>query len=195
MSDLFVTATPRSLGVLPVGALLLGGTGVSEQADGGPSIAPLPRAAEPMPVRPRGQAGLGLIEVMISLLFVSMVVLAIAAGLLLVIQTNSSNSERQSAQLLLGNYAESLKGMDYVPCAQDDDYSPLGDPTAWQPPTGVTAEIESISYWKKTTGVDGPGAFDLDCTSPENDDGAQKLSIMVELGDRQVRTELVKARR
>jgi len=144
----------------------------------------------------RSERGFGLIEVLISLLFVTMVVVALAAGLLLLIRTNASNSERQAAQLLLGNYAESLKGMEYVPCAEADDYEPaVGDPSAWLPPPGVTADIEAIDYWKKTTGVDGPGAFESTCDSIELDDGAQRLSLVVQLGDRDVRTQLVKARR
>lgn len=66
--------------------------------------------------RRRAQDGFGLIEVMISVALVASIVVALAAGLLFLVRTTSSTRELQQMHTVLGNFAESVKHVDYLSC-------------------------------------------------------------------------------
>ncbi len=142
----------------------------------------------PLAVRDRrqrltGQAGFGLIEVVVTILLASLVVLGLAAGLLTLVRTTKSNDERQQVQLALGNFSESVRGMDYLDCATSPngasagDYQPAYDAglANWHPElVGMSSRIVDVEYWegpvRPAVRRDLPSGADL---------GAQQLTLEV----------------
>ncbi len=144
------------------------------------------------------QGGFSLVEVLVALVLSSMVVIALAAGLLTLVRVTASTNERQQLQLAAGNFSESMKAFDYLRCGSDADYESAYGAWAskWNPPDGFTAEIVEVEYWTRVTGTDGPGAFQSACPDPAQDEGTQLVTLRVEKdngADRQV--QVVKADR
>ena len=155
------------------------------------------------PVAPRGprrdQAGVSLIEVLISVFLVSLVVLGLAAGFLTIVRVNADTAERQVVDQAIGSYTESLTTAQYLPC---DDPTQPGSIVAYTstypagswtptPASGVTANIVGVEYWNGTSGFADacPG------TPAADDQGAQRLTVEVAYRDTQRKAQIVKRSR
>ncbi len=123
------------------------------------------------------QAGAGMIEVLLAIVLASITVVALAQALLTLVVTSGSVQERQRLSTALSGYSESLRQLDWEPCA------PGGLPTGqtyadieaaqadrFQAPAGVTLVVTRIEYWDRATAT-----FATSC--PSGGTGAQRLSI------------------
>lgn len=140
----------------------------------------------------RDQSGFGLLEVIVTVLLAGLVVLGLATGLLLLVRTTRSNEQRQLVQQSLGNYAESVKALDYLDCDGAgsgilDDYRAAYDAgiANWQPERpGMQAQFVRIDYWDADS-----RQFVSSCAGA--DQGAQRLTIEVTWQDRTGRSQVV----
>jgi Tfp pilus assembly protein PilV len=133
-------------------------------------------------------------EVLISILLVSTVVLALATGMLTLVRTTESNRQRQQIQLALGNLSEGVRAMDYIDCGDRAAYRSAYEPDPangrpnsanWMPTrSGMTYEIVSVEYWDPTSRTFG----DDPCST---DAGAQQLTLRVDWRGREGTTQVV----
>lgn len=134
--------------------------------------------------RSRGsQQGASLIEVLISVVLVGVVILGLAAGMLTLIGTSTSTSERQQIQLALGSFTESLKADAYETCTSNSSlatpvtYQAAYDawPSKWTPPqASMTSGITRVEYW------DSQQAEFVDSCPNAGDQGTQRLTVQVD---------------
>lgn len=137
----------------------------------------------------RGQAGFGLLEVVISVALVSLTVLGLAAAFLTLVRTNAATTAQQEADHAAANYSESLKASGYRPCSPGvtPDYS--GDASLWTPPSGVQVRIVDVEFWD-------PAAGSYVATCPSGvDAGTQRLTVVAEYRDRDRQAQIVKRNR
>ncbi len=145
----------------------------------------------------RAQAGVSLIEVLISVFLISLVVLGLAAGFLTIVRVNADTAERQVVDQAIGSYTESLTTAQYLPCDDPTQPGDVGTYTStypagsWTPAPGVTASIVDVEYWDGTSGFDDacPGA------PSAADRGAQRLTVQVAYRDTQRQAQIVKRSR
>jgi Tfp pilus assembly protein PilV len=154
------------------------------------------------PRRSAGQAGLSLVESIITVLLASVVVLALAGAMLTLITTSRATSDAQRIQAALTSYTESLKAAPYVACpvaGQDvaqlaDDYEQAA--STWTPPAAagpedvVTVGIDRIEFWEPAAGA-APTAGRFRTTCPTADGGAQRISVTVTRGGQSVSGQTV----
>lgn len=153
---------------------------------------PTVACARPVPSRrSRGQAGFGLVEIVITVFLAGVVVLGLAAGLLTLVRTNTATDERQRIDQALGNVAEGLKALPYVPCSAGGgpdaadvwaDYE--ASPTSWTPPSGMAVQLLDVEYWDRTD-----RRFTDTCA--EGDQGAQQVTIRVQWREREGSAQVV----
>lgn len=145
----------------------------------------------------RGQGGFSLIEVIVSVLLVSLVVLALAAGFMTIVRVNADTAERQVVDQAIGSYAESLTTAQYLPCDDPTQPGSVANYTAtyptgsWTPAPGVDADIVGVEYWDGTSGF----AATCPATPSAGDQGAQRLTVEVAYRDTQRRAQIVKRSR
>ena len=129
------------------------------------------------------QQGASLVEVLISVVLVGVVILGLAAGMLTLIGTSTSTSERQQIQLALGSFTESLKAGAYETCTSNSavatpaTYQAAYDawPSKWTPPQGsMTSGITRVEYW------DSQQAEFVDSCPNAGDQGTQRLTVQVD---------------
>ena len=129
------------------------------------------------------QQGASLVEVLISVVLVGVVILGLAAGMLTLIGTSTSTSERQQIQLALGSFTESLKAGAYETCTSNSavatpaTYQAAYDawPSKWTPPQGsMTSGITRVEYW------DSQLAEFVDSCPNAGDQGTQRLTVHVD---------------
>lgn len=125
-----------------------------------------------------------------------MVVLGLAGGLLTLIRSDASTSERQKVDLWLGSFSESVKAAPYRPChvspeaatpsAYFDAYKTWD--VRWEPPAGVTLSVTKVEYWDKASA-------DFIDTCAAVDQGTQRLSLRAEWRGIVSTSQVVKAPR
>ena len=129
------------------------------------------------------QQGASLVEVLMSVVLVGVVILGLAAGMLTLIGTSTSTSERQQIQLALGSFTESLKAGAYETCTSNSavatpaTYQAAYDawPSKWTPPQGsMTSGITRVEYW------DSQQAEFVDSCPNAGDQGTQRLTVQVD---------------
>lgn len=140
----------------------------------------------------RPQSGFSLIEVLIALMLISVVVLAIAAGVLTLLRTTRATMERQQVQHGLANFGEALKAAPYLPCDEGGDLGAYesayaGWAGAWTPPDGMTTEIVDVEHWDRDSQSYGACAGE--------DQGAQQLTLEVTWRNRIGTAQIVKGSR
>ena len=139
--------------------------------------------------RVRSQAGFSLIETIVALFLVSVVVLALAAGMFTLLRTTAVTSRAQRMQAALTTAAESAKGLPYKPCAVAMDYG--GTAPTWDDPTDdATVEVLSVRYWDAPGAAAELGRFTATC--PAMDLGAQRVTVQVTIGGESQTAEIVK---
>lgn len=154
----------------------------------------VPNALAP---RTAGQSGFGLIEVLIAVALAGTVVLGLAAGLLTLARANTAMEERQRLEQALGNVAEDLEGVAYLPCTVAGGPSPEDvrrlHPAPVDParpavisvePLGIPVELEAVEYWDRDR-----REFVAAC--PGADQGAQLVTLRAEWRDREGHAQVV----
>lgn len=135
------------------------------------------------------QAGFSLMEILVTIMLVSVAVVALALGFLTLVRTNRSTYEQQQVDHAATNYAESLKASQYEPCAPaaaEPDYSSGTD--LWAPSGGVQVQVIDVEYWNSSSRT-----FQPQC--PGSDAGAQRLTIRAQWGDHDRQAQIVKRNR
>ncbi len=130
-----------------------------------------------------GQGGFTLMEIIVSVMLVSIVVLGIAAGFLGLVRTSRMTQEQQAVDHAVTNYSESLKSAEYLSCGTPTGYD--ASTGLWASDRGVDVWVEDVEYWNKATGT-----FDSSCGT---DGGSQRLTIRAEWpgGDRERQGQIV----
>ena len=138
------------------------------------------------------QQGFSFVEVLVSLVLTSLVVTALAAGLLLLVRVTASTSDSQRLQLAVASYAESIEAMAYLPCGTVEQYTIAYEtsPSRWVPPTDIELRVDRVDYWKKVTSPSGEGGYESTC--PAADEGSQRLTISAVAGDDEQVAQIVK---
>jgi Tfp pilus assembly protein PilV len=143
------------------------------------------------------QQGASLVEVLISVVLVGVVILGLAAGMLTLIGTSTSTSERQQIQLALGSFTESLKAGTYEPCTSNSALATPATyqaayeawPSKWTPPqAGMTRGITRVEYW------DSAQAVFVDSCPNAGDQGTQRLTVQVDWQGRSGTAQVVIAK-
>jgi type II secretory pathway pseudopilin PulG len=126
-------------------------------------------------------------EIIVSVMLVSMVVLGIAAGFLGLVRTNRMTQEQQAVDHAVTNYSESLKSAEYLPCSSgpDPDYDALSG--LWVSERGVSVWVVDVQYWDEST-----GSYVDSCSG---DTGSQRLTVRAEWRDRERQGQIVKRSR
>lgn len=130
------------------------------------------------------QRGATLMEIVVVIAVAVPVILAAAAGLLMTVRLSSGTAQQQQAEAQATAYAESVKQITYVPCAEVADYD--GAPGLWSPPAGVEVEVAAVRYWDQT---------DRDytattCSAP--DQGSQLVTVRAVTRERSTTLDVVK---
>ncbi len=145
----------------------------------------------------RAQTGASLVEVLVSVVLVGVVILGLAAGMLTLISTSTTTSERQQIQLALGSFTESLKASSYTPCTSDPAVATAAAhqaayeawPSKWVPPQAdMTRSITEVEYWNKDQ-----AAFVAQCPNA-GDQGTQRLTVQVDFKGRSGSAQVVTGR-
>ena len=128
--------------------------------------------------RHRGASGFSLLEVLIVVAVVLPLVIAAAQGLLVTARSSATNEERQRLETALTSYAEALKLVGYIDCADAAGYNAAypSDPNQWEPPAGSGIQLEvvgDVRTWDPDTEEFGTGP----CTAPDR--GVQQLELEV----------------
>lgn len=151
-----------------------------------------------------GQAGFSLIEALVAVALMGTVILAIAAGMVTLMGTSAATSSQQRLQASLTSFTESLKASPYLPCSPGG--APPATPAAyttsfgqwpgrWSAPVGVArADITGVEYWTPAPNAAALGQFAATCPTA-GDQGAQRLTVRVELTDGTATTGQIVLRR
>lgn len=148
------------------------------------------------------QRGLSLVEVILAIMLIGTVILSLAAGMLTLVRTSASTSERQQMQLALGSITENLLVSPYVPCqfaptnpgaaAQFHDAQYHAWSGAWSPslPGMSEARIVGVEYWSTNPDNNASttdGAYRTACPpdpsgpSTPRDQGTQRITVEVSM--------------
>lgn len=126
------------------------------------------RAAPPRPVR--SQSGLILVESLVALLLASIVVLALAAGVLTMLRTTQEVSAAQRTQAALTRAAESVKAVTFTPCADTSTYGGVL-------PSG--ASIITVQHLTPPPSGPGVGTFVPAGSCSPGTDRVQRIRVQV----------------
>ncbi len=144
-----------------------------------------------MRVRSHDDHGFLLVEVIISIALTSMVILALAVGLLTALRSSDAANHQQTLDSALSSASESIRSMPYptststCPTAQDyqDSYEAyVSSGLGWSDPDTVVT-VDSIEHWDPDTG--GFGAC------PATDSLAHRLVLEVDVGLETARGQVV----
>lgn len=126
----------------------------------------------------RGQAGFGLIEVIISVVIMSTVILSVIAAVLTLQYTSEGHRKTVLSSIEATDVAEAIELLDYVDCAGVSDYSEAFVGTG----AGYTASVTKIQYLE--SGANDTASFVDSCTldGEGNDEGVQQLTVTVTAG-------------
>ncbi len=96
-----------------------------------------------------GQAGLTLIESIVSMVIVSLVVLALLAALMTILSTTNANRRMVRSGIEATTLAESVRRLTYVDCetgAAIQNRLLVGSPAVYSPPTGYSVVVTEMEY-------------------------------------------------
>ena len=129
--------------------------------------------------RARGQRGETLIELLATIVIMSIAVVAVVTGIGVAITASDTNNKQVTSLTVASNYAEAIAAAKYVPCATTANYLP-GSNVTYTPPANFTVSIVgNITYYDGTSSA--PAAWVATCPSP--DKGAQRMTIRVVSSD------------
>lgn len=152
--------------------------------------------------RPRSQAGVSLIEVLVAVGLAGSVIVALAAGILAMLRSSEVTSSQQRLQAALSSSTESVKSLPYLACtagaaatAAGQAASPTAYDTAyaawpgrWQPSTSAgvgSVRVTGVEYWTPAATNAALGSFLPACPAAAagGDRGAQRLTVRVVMAD------------
>lgn len=96
-----------------------------------------------------GQAGLTLIESIVSMVIVSLVVLALLAALMTILSTTNANRRMVHSGIEATTLAESVRRLTYVDCetgAAMQNRLLVGSPAVYVAPTGYSVVVSEMEY-------------------------------------------------
>lgn len=138
----------------------------------------------------RPQGGATLLEVLIVVAIAVPIIIAAAVGLQITVRLSGATEQTQKAEAQLTAYAESLKQVPYVPCAEPSDYD--GDPGLWSPPVGskpnLDLEVVGVRHWSQAS-RDYSAPL---CTVAGDDGGAQLVTVRASTSERSWELDVVK---
>jgi type II secretory pathway pseudopilin PulG len=144
-----------------------------------PGGRPLRRLLERRARRERGES---LVELLITIVIMSIAVVAVVGALAVSIRISDIHRKQATAGAAVRAFAEALQARvaagGYVPCADPATAYPLTGPNpVYTAPTGYAASYPSdaAAYWSPSA-----QAFQSTCTS---DSGVQRISLRVESDD------------
>ena len=125
-------------------------------------------------------------ESVISLVLAGTLVLAVVTGLLVAVQATGRHQESTSAAAVLNGVTERMRTMPYLPCATaaQVDLAYRAFPQRYLP-SDARLEVRSVRP------LSDAGQFDPAPTPCTTDRGAQLVSIIVTVGDRDAAGEVV----
>jgi type II secretory pathway pseudopilin PulG len=132
----------------------------------------------------RDEDGMSLVELVITLMIMSISYLAILGGMTTAIQTSTLHRTQASAQTVLRSYGEAVKGLAYVACpvSPDPDYrAPSGFNFRGFQPVFPASGRPEVHYWHATPGKLSTGSFTDSCVAP--DEGVQKVFLTIRSPD------------
>lgn len=132
------------------------------------------------------QRGATLLEIVMVIAIAVPVILAAAAGLLTTMRLSSDTQQQQQAEAQATAFAESLKQIPYVPCAEVSDYASSGE--LWTPPPRVQVQIDDVAFWSQAD----RDYTSTSCTDADDDQGAQLITVRAVTPDRVAVLEVVK---
>ena len=135
----------------------------------------------------RDEEGMSLIELVITLMIMSIAYLAILGGMTTAITLSTLHRVQATGETVLRSYAEAVKALEYRPCTdpalggQDPDYSApdfvLGGGFERVPDPPNNPNNPNVKYWHPTR-VNSPiGEFNDTCTIP--DEGVQEVTLVI----------------
>lgn len=114
------------------------------------------------------QDGTTLVEVLMTVLIMSIAFVALAGGLWTSVVASEANVKLATAEATARALGEFLKRAAYVDCATTSSYSTSG----FVVPTGYTTTISGVTYWESLAET-----FQSTCSTP--DGGMQMLTFRV----------------
>ena len=156
---------------------------------GGP--ADLVRALRLRALERRDQRGLSLAEVLVTIAVISILFVAVAAGLTTSVKAGAATDQQQRLQAKLTSFTEGLRSLDGVPGAYvacvpspaaqvatpaewETRYEAAASSPAIQSLTELGASVTDVTYWNGTG---------YSATCPATDLGSQLLTVEVADGD------------
>jgi prepilin-type N-terminal cleavage/methylation domain-containing protein len=127
---------------------------------------------------PRSEAGVTLLEVLVTISIMGIAFTALLAALMGVFTNGDTHRKLAVAETLLRRYADSIENAAYVNCAAPADYASAltGSPS---PPTGYTVAIAPpVKYWDGAVSPAAFGSSQSNCVA-NGDKGIQQLTLRV----------------
>lgn len=139
------------------------------------SASRLPRNL-PTPAASRSEAGVTLIELLITVVILGIAFAVIVGGMMTSIIGSDVHRKGATAGTVLQSYAEAIKAAPYAPapssnCAAEMT-SAYQTPAGFSTPTGFTPSIGTFGYWSATTATFGTAC-------PASDGGLQRIQLTV----------------
>lgn len=129
--------------------------------------------------RPRrllaGDAGLTLVELLLTISIMGIAFLAILGGMGTSILTSDIHRKQATGQTLLTSFAEAVKEAAYVDCAQASDYQ-----SSFTAPAGYGATVTAVAYWLPPPSPQAPPGFGATCPP---DTRLQQVSLEIRSTD------------
>jgi prepilin-type N-terminal cleavage/methylation domain-containing protein len=122
---------------------------------------------------PRSDAGVTLIEVLVTISIMGIAFTALLGALIGIFQTGDTHRKVAVSETLVRRYADAVDTAPYVDCAEPTDYAAAVSEEP--PPTGFTVQVTAVEYW------DGNPNSAFLGTSPDAciDKGVQRVNVRV----------------
>lgn len=128
------------------------------------------------------QGGVSLIELLITLLILSIAFLVILGGMTGAIVLSDLHRRQARAETILRQFAETIKAVNYEPCAADGTYD--GKYTVPDPEDSddFFPDVLQVRHWSSAGFV--PASVIPECSGgPPTDNGIQLVKLEVKLSD------------
>ncbi|MFA5890347.1 MAG: prepilin-type N-terminal cleavage/methylation domain-containing protein [Actinomycetota bacterium] len=118
-----------------------------------------------------GEAGVTLVEVLVTVVILGMAFAAIVGAMGTSILASDIHRKQATSEVVLRDYAETLAAASYVTCGTTSSYEAV----SFTPPTGFTVSVTAVEYYTSATQT-----FESSYgTCPVSDSGLQRLSLRV----------------
>ena len=128
------------------------------------------------------QGGVSLIELLITLLILSIAFLVILGGMTGAIVLSDLHRRQARAETILRQFSEAIKAADYMPCAGDDAYDGTYTVPDSDDVDDFSPEVLQVRHWSDA-GFVTAGSIAECSEAPPTDTGIQLIKLEVELLD------------